>query len=66
MAIPSNEMILDRREAIKCVLEKANQGDIVVITGKGSEQEMESKDGAVPWDDRSVVREELTKLKNNK
>ena len=50
-------MILDRREAIKKAIETAQENDIVLITGKGSEQAICVKDGEkVPWDDRAIVR----------
>lgn len=52
--------ILDRRQAIKKALSLAKKDDIILITGKGSEQAMVIKGGKkVPWDDRQVVREEL-------
>lgn len=55
--------ILDRREAIKQALSLANPGDTVIITGKGSEPWMCVKNGKkIPWDDRKIVREELTSL----
>jgi UDP-N-acetylmuramoyl-L-alanyl-D-glutamate--2,6-diaminopimelate ligase len=57
------EKILDRREAIKKSLELAKPGDIVVITGKGCEPWICLKGGKkIPWDDRKVVREELSKI----
>lgn len=56
--------ILDRREAIKKALELANPGDVVVVTGKGSEPWMCLAHGRkLLWDDRKVVREELQKIK---
>ncbi len=52
--------ILDRREAIKTALTKAKQGDIVVITGKGSEISIAVAGGKkIPWSDREIVRELL-------
>lgn len=54
--------ILDRREAIKEALKLARDGDIVIITGKGSEPSIVVKDKEIPWDDRKVVREEFEKL----
>jgi UDP-N-acetylmuramoyl-L-alanyl-D-glutamate--2,6-diaminopimelate ligase len=55
--------ILDRREAIKKALSLAEKNDIVLITGKGSEQAICIAGGAmIPWDDRKVAREELLKL----
>ncbi|MBI2356031.1 MAG: UDP-N-acetylmuramyl-tripeptide synthetase [Candidatus Doudnabacteria bacterium] len=53
---------LDRREAIALALKRAQPGDLVLITGKGSDQKMAVKGGYVPWDDRQVVREQLAKL----
>lgn len=49
--------ILDRREAIKKALETAEENDIVLITGKGSEQAIVVANGEkITWDDRAVVR----------
>ncbi|MEK7195899.1 MAG: Mur ligase family protein [Patescibacteria group bacterium] len=57
------EKILDRREAIRVALESAEDGDIVVITGKGAEPWIMGPQGTkTAWDDRVVVREELSKL----
>lgn len=55
--------ILDRREAIRFALQKAEVDDLVLLTGKGSEQAMVVGGGRlVVWDDRQVVREELKTL----
>lgn len=52
--------ILDRREAIKKALSLAKKNDILLITGKGSEQAIVVKGGKMlPWDDRKVVIEEM-------
>ena len=54
--------ILDRKEAINTALTKAQRGDIVVITGKGSETSMAVADRKkIPWSDKDVVRELLNK-----
>lgn len=54
------EKILDRREAIQRALSSAQKGDVVVVTGKGSEDSMAVAGGKkIPWDDREVIREEL-------
>ncbi len=56
-------VISDRREAITKAIQMADTGDLVLVTGKGSEQAMVVAGGRkIPWDDRRVVREELTKL----
>ena len=52
--------ILDRREAIKKALSLAGENDLVLITGKGSEQFICIAGGKkIPWDDRQVVKELL-------
>ena len=54
--------ILDRREAIKKALSLAQANDLVLVTGKGSEQAIvENNNKKIPWDDRVVVREEIRK-----
>jgi len=56
--------ILDRREAIRESLRKAQPGDTVVITGKGSEPFICVAGGKkIAWDDREVVREEFNNLR---
>jgi len=56
--------IIDRREAIKKALKIAEEGDIVLITGKGSESSICLKDGKrMSWDDRVVVKEEFEKIR---
>jgi len=56
--------ILDRREAIKKALSLAKEGDLILITGKGSEQAICVANGEkIKWDDREVVKEELEKLR---
>jgi len=55
-------IILDRRQAIAKALSLAQEGDAVLILGKGTEQTMVLNNGAIKWDDRDVVREELKKI----
>ncbi len=54
--------IVDRREGIRKALELAKPNDLVLITGKGSEQSIMVDGKTSPWDDRMVVREELKKI----
>ena len=55
--------IMDRRAAIEKALTFAREGDVVLITGKGSEQAICVREGKkIPWDDRRVVREILQRL----
>ena len=57
------EIILDRRTAVATALKQAGPGDAVLITGKGTDPYIMGPRGAKePWDDATVVREELTKL----
>lgn len=64
------KVILDRREAIAFAIStaktKSAEGDrkvAVLITGKGTDPYiMEANGKKTPWDDASVVREELSKL----
>ncbi len=51
--------ILDRGEAIKKAIAMAKVGDLLLITGKGSEQAMCLKSGMIKWDDRKIIREAL-------
>ncbi len=56
----------DRRGAIAKAFSLAKEGDLVLITGKGSEQKMAVSGGNyIDWDDRKVAREELQKLGSN-
>lgn len=50
------EKILDRRKAIQKALALADDGDLVLITGKGAEQAMMIAGERVPWDDREIVK----------
>ncbi len=51
---------LDRREAIKQAVGLAAPGDLLLLTGKGSEQFICIQNGQkIPWDDRLVLKEEI-------
>jgi len=52
--------ILDRREAIKKALVLAEEGDLLLFTGKGAEQYICLANGEkMAWDERIVVKEEI-------
>jgi len=50
---------LDRRTAIARAIELAEQGDVVLIAGKGHEQGQDTGGIVTPFDDRVVAREVL-------
>ncbi|MEA3273234.1 MAG: UDP-N-acetylmuramoyl-L-alanyl-D-glutamate--2,6-diaminopimelate ligase [Patescibacteria group bacterium] len=54
--------VMNRREAIKKALISADRGDIVVITGKGAEENMKVGNKLIEWNDKKVVKELLKKI----
>lgn len=55
------EKILDRKKAIQKAISMAEINDVVIITGKGCEPWMCVAEGKkIPWDDREIVRKELS------
>jgi UDP-N-acetylmuramoyl-L-alanyl-D-glutamate--2,6-diaminopimelate ligase len=62
----NSRKILDRKEAIKTAIKLAKPGEIIIITGKGSEPWMCLENGRkIPWDDRQIAREALNKTDIN-
>jgi UDP-N-acetylmuramoyl-L-alanyl-D-glutamate--2,6-diaminopimelate ligase len=56
-------IIMDRREAIRHALSEAQDHDMVLITGKGTDPFIMGRRGKkTPWSDEKVAREELQKL----
>ncbi len=51
--------IVDRREAIREAIARAQKGDCVVIAGKGHENYQLIRGRTIPFDDREVAREAL-------
>jgi UDP-N-acetylmuramoyl-L-alanyl-D-glutamate--2,6-diaminopimelate ligase len=64
---PGADLIVevDRRRAIRTSLRSAKEGDVVLVLGRGHERFQEIADGRIPFDDRSVVREELATLRSS-
>jgi UDP-N-acetylmuramoyl-L-alanyl-D-glutamate--2,6-diaminopimelate ligase len=56
------EKIPDRRSAIRRAFEVADEGDIVLIAGKGHESSIEYKNGTIPWSDVDVAVEILSEF----
>jgi len=57
------EVIMDRRLAIRHALGRAQDNDLVLITGKGTDPYiMGPKGKKTPWSDEKVAREELQNL----
>jgi UDP-N-acetylmuramoyl-L-alanyl-D-glutamate--2,6-diaminopimelate ligase len=56
------EIIPDRAEAIRKVLQQAGPGDLVLLAGKGAEPYQEIKGVKHPFEDFAVAREALAEL----
>ncbi len=60
-------IIMDRREAIREAISRARTGDVVLLTGKGTDPVICIADGKkIPWSDYEVAKEELEKVLNSK
>lgn len=55
-------IIMDRREAIATAITTANEGDIVIVLGKGHESGQEIKGVKVPFDDREELASAIEAL----
>ena len=59
----SPTVIMNRREAIREALKKAQLGDVILITGKGTDPYiMGPKNSKIPWSDAQVASEEIAIL----
>lgn len=56
--------ILDRKEAIRYAIEHAEEGDVIVIAGKGHEDYQEIKGVKHHMDDRELIREAANGVKH--
>lgn len=54
--------IMDRKEAIRYVIENGQKGDVIVLAGKGHEDYQEIKGVKYPMDERVLIREVLAEL----
>ncbi|MBS6397461.1 MAG: UDP-N-acetylmuramoyl-L-alanyl-D-glutamate--2,6-diaminopimelate ligase [Clostridiales bacterium] len=54
--------IIDRKEAIRYVIEHGQKGDVIVLAGKGHEDYQEIKGVKYPMDERVLIREVLEEL----
>ncbi|MDO8548479.1 MAG: hypothetical protein Q7R71_02295, partial [bacterium] len=56
-------LMLDRRAAIREAIKEAHDGDVVLITGKGTDPFIMGANGTKEkWSDKKVAEEELKKL----
>jgi UDP-N-acetylmuramoyl-L-alanyl-D-glutamate--2,6-diaminopimelate ligase len=56
---------VDRRRAIELALQQACPGDLVLILGRGHEPMQEAGGERIPFDDRSVAHDALTRLRRS-
>ena len=54
--------IIDRKEAIRYVIEHGEKGDVIVLAGKGHEDYQEIKGVKYPMDERVLIQEVLKEL----
>ena len=54
--------IIDRKEAIRYVIQNARKGDVIVLAGKGHEDYQEIKGVKYPMDERVLIKEVLEEL----
>ena len=56
--------IFDRRTAIEKAIAMAEEGDIILVTGKGAEETMALGDKRVPWKERVIIEEILNNMRH--
>lgn len=50
-------ILVNRHEAIRWAISRAEEGDVILLAGMGSESSMLVAGGTIPWDDREVARQ---------
>lgn len=55
--------ICDRKEAVRYALQHAEEGDVILLAGKGHEDYQEIKGKKYHMDDREILRETAEELK---
>jgi UDP-N-acetylmuramoyl-L-alanyl-D-glutamate--2,6-diaminopimelate ligase len=57
-------IIMDRKEAVQEACRRAQPGDVVLVTGKGTDPTIQGPRGSsIPWSDEQVCREALTRTR---
>ena len=56
-------VIPDRREAIRYSIENAQEGDVIMILGKGHEDYQDINGVRYPFDERVIIKEIVNELK---
>lgn len=66
ITIPKYEIVINRRQAIRAAFQEADAGDVVLLTGKGTDPYIMRENGKKePWDEATVAREELQQIKSS-
>lgn len=59
-------LIFSREDAIRTALVMAEEGDAVIVAGKGAETVMVTNAGPVPWNDKTVIQGILEEMEENR
>ena len=54
--------IIDRRVAIELAISMAREGDCVIVAGKGAEEVIVIGDKKIPWNDKKVIKDILSRM----
>ncbi len=57
--LAETRIIYDRTDAIRCAIEEARDGDVIVVAGRGRDQGMHFANGTVPYDDATAIAQIL-------